>query len=540
MHYNERLARRADRSALFLYATALYAVAAVLSGCGGGSSDSALAVREKTLAQACAEYRPSTLPHGAKFTKTELRAANGFLPETCAVRGVIVSSAASTINWVIDLPDPSKWNGKTLTIGGSGFDGFIPSDSQWHHWLVGESATPYVKISSDSGHQIEGFYPWGLDEAAIRNHAFDANHFSLEIGTQVAKEFYGKAPTRRYMMGQSNGGRQGLISAQRYPADYDGIVSMEPAMSQQGHQVNMGDLMKWIFASKDNWLSPAKTELFAAAEIAACDALDGVKDGIISNVAACSYIPSDLLCQGADNDTCLTAGQVETIRRIYSDHKVQVTLANGVTGYPRFGRSGAASSDWKSYLFGSSFDSPGFNYIAPLEAAKVVENNPDVDLMSHDPTLFAAQYLKLSNMIDGNNPDIKAFADKGGKLLLWYGMADSCVSVYRAADWFKEVTSVVGEAKTRNFARFLTSPGVSHELDGPGAGSADLLAALDAWVERGEAPNALVASKYEAAQSVTAKRGAPVLQRPLCEYPKFPRYTSGDPAKASSFVCSET
>ncbi|WP_426306178.1 tannase/feruloyl esterase family alpha/beta hydrolase [Acidovorax facilis] len=508
-----------------------------LTACGGGN-DAPAPLASKPLAEACAAYASTTLPHGAKLTRTELRPTEGTLPDVCIVRGQIVSSPGSTIQWAVELPTMAQWNGKTLTIGGGGLDGFIPTDDPWYQQLVGPSANPYVKISSDSGHQSRGF-EWAKDDVALRNHAFDANHFVLEVGTAIATEFYGKRPVRRYHMGHSNGGRSGLISTQKYPQDYDGVVAMEPAISQQAHQVNLGpNVIQHIFKNRDNWLSPAKVALYAKAETAACDGLDGLKDGIIGNVEACNYVPTDLLCKGADSDTCLTAGQIETIRRIYSDHKTPVTLSRGAVGYPRFGRGGAATSDWESYMFGPSFEArESFNHMAVTEAARVVEGNPTADILRHDPTQYAAQYLRLAQMIDGTDPDISAFADKGGKLLIWYGLSDTCVSLYRTAEYLDSVKQRLGASKVQGFARMLTSPSVGHNLDGPGTDplSMDLLAALDAWVEKGNAPDKLVATQFAPGTRT------PTAQRPVCEFPKFPRYNgTGDASRAESFTCSVT
>ena len=520
-----------------LYTATLGALAALaLAACGGGGGSSPLA--SKPLAEACPAYAPTALPHGAKVTRTEIRRAQGTLPEVCIVRGQIVSSAESTINWAVELPSQSLWNGKTLTIGGGGLDGFIPTDDPWYQQLVGPSANPFVKISSDSGHQSRGF-EWAKSDVALRNHAFEANHLALEVGTAVATEFYGKRPLRRYHMGHSNGGRSGLISTQKYPKDYDGVIAMEPAISQQAHQTNLGpNVIRHIFQSRDHWLSPAKISLYAKAETAACDGLDGLKDGIIGNIEACNYVPTELLCIGADNDQCLTAGQIESIRLIYTSHRTPVTLSRGAVGYPRFGRGGASTSDWQSYMFGTSFDVPdSFNHMAVTEAAKLVEGNPNVNVLSHDPTRFQAQYLRLAEMIDATDPDISAFADNGGKLLIWYGLGDTCVSLYRTAEYFDSVRQRLGEGRVQSFARMLTSPSNGHNLDGPGTDplSIDLLAAMDAWVEKGSAPDKLVASQF-AAGSTTA-----IAKRPVCEFPKFPRYNgAGDTGKAESFTCSAT
>jgi feruloyl esterase len=285
-------------------------------------------------------------------------------------------------------------------------------------------------------------------------------------------------------------------------------------------------------------MSPAKIALYAKAEVAACDGLDGLKDGIIGNIEACNYVPTDLLCQGADNDSCLTAGQIESIRLIYSDHKTPVTLSRGAVGYPRYGRGGSSNSDWQSYMFGTSFDAPdSFNHMAVTEAARLVEGNPNANILTHDPTQYQAQYQRLAEVIDGTDPDIAAFADNGGKLLIWYGLGDTCVSLYRTAEYFDTVKQRLGASKVQTFARMVTSPSNGHDLDGVGTEprSIDLLAAMDAWVEKGTAPDKLVATKF--APGTTT----PVAQRPVCEYPKFPRYNgTGDPAKAESFTCSAT
>jgi feruloyl esterase len=400
---------------------------------------------------------------------------------------------------------------------------------------VGPSANPYVKISSDSGHQVQSF-AWGNSDVALRNHAFDANHLVLEVGTAIATEFYGKRPTRRYHMGQSNGGRSALVSTQKYPADYDGVIAMEPAISQQAHQVNLGPtVLRHIFSKPENWLSAEKIALYARAETAACDSLDGLKDGIIGNIEACNYVPTELLCIGAENASCLTAGQIESIRLIYSSHDIPVTLARGAHGYPRYGRGGAATSDWQSYMFGSSVEArDAFNFMAAQEAARVVEKNPGLSLLDHDPTRFQAQYLRLAEMIDATDPDISAFADRGGKLLIWYGKSDTCVSMYRTVEYLDSVRQRLGATKVQGFARLLTSPSVGHNVDGatePGA--IDLLTAMDAWVEKGIAPDKLVDTQFAPGSN------APVLQRPVCEFPKFPRYNgSGDPSKAESFTCA--
>ena len=530
----------------------------LLAACGG--SDAAPPPASRPLAQACATYVPSKLPVNARFERTELRKAQTVneshygtgesitLPRACIVRGTIVSGPGSTIHWAVELPEGKDWNGKTMTLGGGGFDGFIPTDDPWHvKYVQTDAALPFVRISSDSGHQTEDF-SWGTDPVALQNHAQEANHLALQVGTHIATQFYGKAPTRRYMVGHSNGGRSGLIAADRYPNDYDGVLAMAPAISQQAHQVNMGDFNRWIYGrhpdgsvdagvpAQANWISPAKSALYAAAEIAACDNLDGLADGIIGNVEACTYVPTNLKCAddiaGALDDSCLTSGQIEAIRLNYADKSVPLTLANGMTGYQRYGRGGAATGDWQVYAFGTEYGGDfmrkGFSYIAPTSVILALTGSETADSMNHNPLSLSEKWQALSRTMEPST-DLGRFAQRG-KLLVWYGLADTCVSVYRTAAYLDQVRQSSGSAKFDRFARFVTSPGVGHDLMGPGAARANLITALVDWVEKGIAPDHLVA---------TGTSDAGTFERPLCPYPSFPKYRgSGDTTKASSFVCS--
>ena len=532
-----------------------------LAACGGTDAPTTTPkpLASRPLAQACAAYVPSKLPVNARFERTELRKAQTVneshygsgeaitLPRACIVRGTIVSGPGSTIRWAVELPEGKDWNGKTMTLGGGGFDGFIPTDDPWHvKYIQTDAALPFVRISSDSGHQTEDF-AWGTDPAALLNHAQEANHLALQVGTHIATQFYGKAPTRRYMVGHSNGGRSGLIAADRYPDDYDGVLAMSPAISQQAHQVNMGDFNRWIYGrnadgsvnaavpAQANWISPAKSALYAAAEIAACDHLDGLVDGIIGNVEACHYVPTNLQCKddvaGALDDSCLTTGQIEAIRLNYADKSVPLTLANGMTGYQRYGRGGAATGDWQIYAFGAEYNGDfmrkGFSYIAPTSVIQALTGTETADSMNHDPLGMGEKWQALSRTMEPST-DLGRFAQRG-KLLVWYGLADTCVSVYRTAAYLDQVRQ---SSSTRfdRFARFVTSPGVGHDLTGPGAAKADLITALVAWVERDTAPDHLVA---------TGTSGASTFERPLCPYPSFPKYKGrGDTNKASSFSCA--
>lgn len=469
--------------------------------------------------------------------------------KSCVVRGKIPSSASSIINFRVDLPDPASWNRKLLMIGGGGFDGIVPTEAPnelgfWFSKLLGADANQiagYVIASSDSGHQGRGEHPivdfsWvSQNQSALVNHAYQANHIVLLVASDLTRQLYGTGPERRYIVGGSNGGRAGLVAIQHYPQDYDGVLSLEPAISQEGFAANLGpQMLQHIFASHDNWLDKKHIELYEQHELEACDQLDGLKDGILSNVQACNYDAKDLLCKPGthDPDACLTSGQLESIRLLQLDKNVDVMLADGWIGYAGFGRGGE-SSDWEEYLFGPSFAArAAADYVLADNIVKWgITNDPNASVMTHDPTKWGQQYRALSDQIDATDPNLLLFYQGGGKLIVWYGTSDACVSYRQTAKYIQSVSDKMGQ-KTNEFLRFYISPATGHNMAGAGAINAPLLSTLENWVEKGQAPASLTAT-------LTKESADPGGTRPLCEYPLFPRYKgTGDTHSASSFECA--
>jgi Tannase and feruloyl esterase len=488
----------------------------------------------------CASLAQDTFKNDAHIERAESHGA------ACVLHGSIISSPTSTIQFRIDLPSPKQWGGRLMYVGGGGFDGYIPTDSPVRDFASDmEKLKSYVMVSADSGHQGRGAGPaaqasdfsWVThNPTALKNHAYEANHLVLWATVDVAQKYYGTAPKYRYMIGASNGGRAGLVSTQHFPSDYQGVISLEPAISQEAFGANMPQgLFKHLYADPENWLDHAHVALYQKAEIAACDALDGLEDGIISNPNACTFDAAALLCKSATSDRsqCLTAGQVETIHRINSDKHVEVTLADGYVGYPAHGRT-AGTADWEAFIFGHSF--AGRDAIDFLLADNIVKwgitADPNASLMTHDATQWSKSYLELSNEIDATNPDLSQFHEHGGKLLVWFGLADGCVTHKRAAQYLDAVAAKVGKPAFNEFVRFFTSPAVGHMMTGPGPYQTPFITAIEAWAERGKAPEELVSTRSDA-------QGKPLLSRPLCQYPLYPNYNGkGDPNQAMSFRCS--
>jgi feruloyl esterase len=271
-----------------------------------------------------------------------------------------------------------------------------------------------------------------------------------------------------------------------------------------------------------------------AAEIAACDQLDGLRDGVIGNYRGCKYDGSDLACEKEETDSCLTAGQLESVRLIYADKPGPFQLADGLSaGYPGFGHGGAASGDWVQYIFGEEFENPdSFNFMVADQAAKVVERNPDASALTHDPTKYEAEWQRLSGTLDPTLRDLSDFAANGGKLLIWYPAGDTCVTIHRTAEYYDALIGTMGEVEVEGFSRFYAMPALGHVFTGPAANSVDFLDELDSWVGTGRAPDGHLAVKYQEGSGL-------VFERPACEFPRFPRYDGeGDPNSAASFYCT--
>jgi feruloyl esterase len=211
----------------------------------------------RSLGEACAAFAPEQIRNGAEVQAIELAAAANGRPELCVLHGRIASAPPATIHFRLDLPPSTGWNSKILMIGGGGFDGIVPTDHGWFgaYFPDRERMNAYAVVSSDSGHRGRGVSPisdfsWAADNpTAVRNHANEANHLVLWTAVDLARQFYGKEPMRRYMIGASNGGRSGLVATQRYPADYHGVVSLEPAISQEGFTANLvPQMLQHIFS----------------------------------------------------------------------------------------------------------------------------------------------------------------------------------------------------------------------------------------------------------------------------------------------------
>lgn len=473
----------------------------------------------------CAALTGSSLG-GATITAATLVPASATLAAHCRVSGLI----APKLNFELRLP--SHWNRKLHYGGGGGYNGSIP--------LVNAPAlnAGYAQVSSDSGHQASALdASFALNDAQARE-LFGSLSVPTVMGaaTEIVRVHYGHRARRAYFEGCSNGGREALINVQRHPGLFDGVIARAPAYNWVGLMGAFNRTAKAL-AAPGGAISTAKVATLASAVRAACDAQDGLVDGVVSNPAACHFDPQTLRCPaGADTgDSCLSDAQLNAVASWTSP----VSFDGGRyanTGWPLTGNEDALGA-WDFWTTGSPVfgglslqflfqDTTVKNYLARDPAA----NSLTYDLNSNVGALGA-----MSTLNDATNPNLHPFLANGGKLILWHGGNDSALSITATTAYYQRVVAAMGgQSNTDQFVRYYTAPGVNHCAGGPGADTADLLTALDRWVTRGHEPRTLKARRVDPAT------GATVLARPLCVYPEYPRYKGkGDPNAASSFKCTE-
>jgi feruloyl esterase len=462
----------------------------------------------------------------AKITSAQLVAAGQFSPPTrqqgranpykdlpafCRVAATLTPSSDSDIKVEVWLP-ASGWNGKFQAVGNGGWAGVISYAAMAEAVRGG-----YASASTDTGHVGgTGQFALGHPEKLI-DFAWRSEHEMTVKAKSVIQAFYGSAPRLSYWNGCSTGGRQGLKEAQMFPDDYDGIIAGAPA--------NRTAISLWIAHAvlKDpaSYIPPAKYPVIHQAAVAACDARDGLADGLIGDPATCSFDPTVLLCKAGDGPSCLTAPQVEAAKKIYSP------AVNPRTGKEMF-QSLVPGTElgWGVQALGPE---PSQNIYDQFRY--VVFKDPNWDWKSFDFDKDVVRGDQPENLImNATNPDMKKFFSRGGKLLMYHGWSDPAISALGTVDYWNKVGKVVGAQAIDSFVRLYLVPGMHHCSGGPGPNEFDLLTALENWAEKGVAPAAVIA---------THKTDGKVDRtRPLCPHPQVAKYTgSGSVDDAANFRC---
>ena len=472
----------------------------------------------------------------------------------CRVLGRIapLDSKAPPIQFQVNLP--LQWNGRSVQYGGGGFNGvlinalsLVPAGRFDQPMPLAQG---YVTYGTDSGHQnVPGQPPqvFAQNEEALVNFAHASYKKVRDVAVTLMTRAYGRAPEKLYFFGSSEGGREGLTMAQRYPADFDGIFSRVPVINWTGLQ--FAGTRNGVATMGEGWIRPAQVKLVHEAVLAACDAADGLADGIVSNPVACKqrFDVTQLRCKpGQAPDACLSDVQVKAVQTLHSPFEFPFALANGVTTYPGWGVSGEGTpafgptGGWNAWWLGGA--APAMpplpnNSIAWVYGSGAIRYfyapSLSTDVRSFQPQDNAERVRAVSALMDSTNPDLSAFHARGGKLIVLENMADYAQSPYAGIGYYESVRQRLGAARTDSFMRLYTAPGVDHV--GSGAPSnVDMLSALTNWVERGQAPAGLQLVDFDFKPPFAVTRA-----RPLCEWPLWPRYQSGDANRAESFECSK-
>ena len=461
------------------------------------------------------------------------------LPAFCRVAGVLKPSSDSDIRFEVWMP-ASGWNGKFLGLGNGGFAGAIGLRE------LGVAVTHgYAAAATDTGHKGGTTNAvWALDHPQkVIDFGYRAIHETAEKGKSIVAAFYGGGPKHSYFNSCSNGGRQALMEAQRFPADYDGIIAGAPA-NYWTHLLTeaLWDVQS-LTADPASYIPPSKLPAIQNAALAACDELDGVKDGLIDNPPQCHFDPAVLLCKGADSDSCLTAPQLAALKKLYSG-PVNSKGKPLYFGHSVGGETGGGG--WAAWVTGlSPGKSLGFAFGTNFFVNMVYENSTwDYHTFDVERAMKTADD-KLARTLDATDPDLKRFESRGGKLILYHGWSDAAIPPVNAIDYYQSVVGKVGAKDAGRFVRLFMVPGMQHCGGGPGPNSFggvvpqgdpqhDIGAALQRWVEDGVAPTQIIATHYKTGNPASG----PDRTRPLCPYPQVAHWNGkGSADEAANFVC---
>ena len=497
-----------------------------------------------------------TLTNPLPFIPPPLEAV--VLPDTppyCKVVGTIqpVNPNAPPIRFQVNLP--TLWNGRSLQFGGGGFNGVLVSATGLPPSARIDQPSPlargFATVGTDSGHQNSPSVPlqaFALNDEALVNFAHASYKKVRDVSVELMKRRYGQAPQRLYFMGSSEGGREGLTMAQRYPQDFDGIFSRVPVINWIGLQA-AGTRMG-VTQMGDGWLSPDDVTLVHRAVLAACDGADWRVDGIVGNPQAChaSFDPATLRCREGKTPACLNDAQVQAVRTLHSPYEFSFPLANGVRSYPGWAWGGEAASgtgpvggyvSWQTGTARQTLPASGGSSRAWLYGSGAIQyfvlRDGNADPTRFKPEEHAQRVGEISQLMDSTDPDLRAFRDRGGKLVISEHMADYAQSPYAGIEYYRSVVAKMGQEAADDFLRLYTTPGADHVGTGAPVG-VDMLDVLVQWVERGRAPLDLVQVSLEPVPPF------PVLtSRPMCRWPATLRYRGhGHPDRASSYECAKS
>jgi hypothetical protein len=475
---------------------------------------------------ACESLTALQLPH-TTITSSATVAAEA-VPAHCEVKGVIRPTKDSEVRFEVWLP-ATGWNGKYLQVGNGGWAGNIPSRN-----MADPLNRGYAVAGTDDGHQGGGDAAWAIGHPEkLIDFGYRAVHETSVQAKAVVRAFYGRDPTLSYFVGCSDGGREALMEAQRYPDEFNGIIAGAPANNWSHLFSGFVWNEQAALSSAEAGIPPAKLPAIQNAALAACDGLDGLKDGLLEDPRVCRFDPSVLLCKAGDNSECLTASQIATLKKIYAGPKNPRTGEQIFPGYPPGAE--AAPGTWAAWITPANpANAIQFNFGNTYYGQAVFEDPKwDFRKLDFDSDVRFGD-TKAGSVLNSNNPDLRSFRAEGGKLLQYHGWGDAAISALSSIEYYDSVRTFLSrfpdERNTTarpitDFYRLFMAPGMGHCGGGAGANTFDTLTPLEAWVEKGIAPEQIIATGSN-------------MSRPLCVYPNVARYKgSGNPNDASSFQC---
>ena len=470
--------------------------------------------------------------------------ASANMPEHCLFR-VMLDARASGLESMsygtgIELRLPLNWNGRLLFQGGGGLNGVLnPAIGR-----VGEGPSAlqrgFAVVSTDSGHRGRNNTDarFGLDQQAKLDFGYQAVDRTTREAKSLLQRYYGRSPQYTYFMGCSTGGREGMMAAQRSPLLFDGIVAGDGPFNFTRLAMNQIFSAQTIsrIAPKNADGSPDLSRAFTDAQLkgvadavlARCDALDGLKDGLINDFRACKFDPAEQVCDASRDPrgaACMTQTQADALRTVMGGAKnSRGESLYGSTPYD----TGIAAPAWRSIHLGSSGRAPGNATLGrdSLTQFAMTPAAPDFDIMRFNFDTDVARTLESAAISDAVATLHSSFVGHGGKLILYHGMSDQGMYTNALTSWYEQVTPRTAEGP-QAWARLFVVPGMLHCGGGQATDRFDMLEAIQNWVEKGQAPDRVTASG----------NAFPGRTRPLCPYPKVARYQSGDPEAASSFSC---
>ncbi len=480
-----------------------------------------------TAAGSCGALATLALPH-ATITVAASVQAGGFTPDAqgeagdfmalpafCRVAASLKPTGDSDIKMEVWLP-ASGWNGKFQAVGNGAFSGSIAYPAMGRALSRG-----YAAASTDTGHvgNTASFAPGHPEKLA--DFGWRAVHEMTVASKTVVAAHFGAAPTFSYWNGCSAGGRQAMVAAQRFPADFDGIIAGAPGLDWTGRAAQAVRITKALDKNDSARLLQPQRQLLHRAVVEACDTLDGVKDGLLENPMRCRFDPAMLGCQSAGETGCLSAPQVDTARLIYSAVKNQNT-GREIAGLLPGSELGWTDMGWTASARATGLDQ--FRFIVFANPSWTVQQfNVDADL--------ARAEAADANIVNALDPNVQPFIDRGGKLIQYHGWSDPQISPSNSTQYYtRAVEASGGAAKVRGSYRLFLAPGMGHCSGGEGPNTFDMVSALEQWVEAGHAPDQIEASH--------ATLGRVDRTRPLCPYPQVAVYRgSGSINEAASFAC---